>query len=137
MVAKAGDREGQITSLRKTGLARAESEVLARPSGRVHEEQMLHEAQQRGTGSAECCEGLRQSVCTEQGARPRTSRIPASREQQGAEEESLEKESQQGDRRGGRWQPPQEPHDRLWAVSAAAEMSTETGIWKCWRGAGK
>lgn len=72
MVAKAGDREGQITSLRKTGLAHAESEVLARPSGRVHEEQMLHEAQQRGTGSSECCEGLRQSVCTEQGARPRT-----------------------------------------------------------------
>lgn len=72
MVAKAGIREGQIDSLRKTGLARAESEVLARPSGHVHEEQTLHEAQQRGTGSSGCCEGLRQSVCTEQGARPRT-----------------------------------------------------------------
>ena len=65
-----------------------------------------------------------------------TSRTPVSRAQQGAEEESLEKESEQGDRRGGRWQLPQEPQDRLWAVSDAAEMSTETGIWKCWRGAG-
>ena len=72
MVPKAGDREGQVDSLHKTGLARAESEVLGHPSGRVHEEQTLHEAQQRGTGSSACCEGLGQSVCTEQGARPRT-----------------------------------------------------------------
>lgn len=92
--------------------------------------------EERGVQGVVKVSGRACALSREQG-QGQTSRTPASREQQGAEEESLEKESQQGDRRGGWRQLPQEPHDRLWAVSDAAEMSTETGIWKCWRGAGK
>lgn len=92
LLSELGDGKGQASLLGKTGLACAEPEELRCP-GDVLMSSRLHEAQQKGTWSSGhgdpsvmgLDEGLRLSMCSEQGAGTRTEPwgTPMSKEQSG------------------------------------------------------